>query len=291
MHKSLFTPAPFFLLRTPAWPIEEYKRILSQENWQKTLLDLYESNEWLREAIFAASPTLYNSLQKKSLKGLQQALRSLLKYVLRMTTRATPFGLFSFVAIGRFGKEMRNSVELRQVCKRARPDMEWIYLFVQKLYADEKTIFSRSVRANPLAWMHDERVFLNYLRIEQHDGKYESNTASVHANNLVTAILSLSKEPIEIGALLVKLQEFIPTLDPEKALLVIQQLLSNQFLLPGVLPTLLNGSPFEELLSKLPSYEDLKAIIQKMDVYNQLSPAKEKSNLANCKKRCNPLRK
>lgn len=269
MREPLFIPAPFFFLRSPMWAMEDYDRILGQEKWVDAIFNLYETDEFLREAVAIASPSLHSALQKKNFQKIESIGISLLNYMLRMATRATPFGVFSFIATGSWGEKTKISFDLNKVRKRARPDMSWIYALIQKIYKTENP--SLSVQTNPLLKLDGERVYLSYVRHERdRDADPFSQTFSIRATKLVRAVLELAKEPKEIKALLNDLPIFIPELDREKSEKVIQALFSQQFLLPSLLPSLLSLSPFEDLMPHLPNSTSMNAIAKKFEVYNQL---------------------
>ncbi len=62
----------------------------------------------IRESILVASKNLYETMNSfaegKTIKKKEQFLNSLYKYVIRMSTRPTPFGLFSGVGFGRMAE-------------------------------------------------------------------------------------------------------------------------------------------------------------------------------------------
>ncbi len=272
MHDSLFTPASFFLLRTPIWPIEKFESIFVQDNEIESLIHLYDTNEQLREAIAIASPSLHDSLQKRAGKDLRQMATSLSHYITRMATRATPFGLFASVSIGYWGQTTDVAFDSSLLRKRARCDMEWIYSLVQKLYQNENLFISLSVRTNPLAQLSGERYCLTYARhIEK---GFSPKLFSIRATKLTRYILAFAREPIEISSLWQKIQKNIPSLEQEKTLNVIRELLSQQFLLPGILPSLLDVAPFESLLDYLSPFLNIEHVAGEITAYNQLRPGR-----------------
>lgn len=270
MPDPLFLHAPFFLLRAPFWSLEDYENVLKEENWVEAVIHLYESKEHFREAISIASPSLYQSLQKKPYKDPKQIAASLLNYLSRMTTRSTPFGLFSFVAMGSWG-ETNISFDLSKVKKRARPDTAWIY---NQLYRNEKQPLSFSVRSNPLTKEAGDRVFLSYFRHDKSDENEVPKSISIRANQLVRYILTIAKRPIPIPTLLEKIKEEIPSLNLEKTETLLRTLLSHQFLLPALLPSLLNTSSFSinEMLD------------EKILTYNTLPPGQAEATLQEIQK-------
>lgn len=281
MVHSIFTPASFFLLRAPVRSIMESTSLLSnKKNWIAEVLRLYEDDEWLREAVSVASPNLYNLLQKKEYKDLEQIATSLLNYTLRMGTRSTPFGLFSFVSMGSWGENTQTTIDLKKVWKRTRPDMQWIYSFIQKLYSDDTFFTALTIRANPLAWSNGNRLYLSYRRQVDPKEKNVKQNASITNTKLVKAILEISKEPIGVQVILEKLTAIMPNLDYQKAKSTLKQLLASQFILPGILPSLLNHSPFKDLLAEY----SIETINQQIQAYDNLPTGKGEEQLASLKK-------
>lgn len=269
MHEPLFIPAPFFFLRSPYWALEDFHQILKQESWMEAILNLYDTHELLQEAIAIASPSLYSALKKRKPEQTEALSISLLNYALRMATRSIPFGLFSFVGTGSWGSKTDISFNLNKVRKRARPDMSWVYNIIQKLYQDEDTFPFLSVRTNPLLRETQDRFFLSYLRCLEKDDATPTQNASIRATCLVKTALALAKKPRDINTLSSEILKILPELDPLKIQDVLRNLLSQQFLLPSIIPSLLSMSPFEDLLPYLPNGMALGSIIEKMKAYNQ----------------------
>lgn len=269
MHEKVFDAVPFFLLRIPTWPTNKFECLHLDK---KAPLEIYSENELLREAIAIASPSLYDSLKKRDPKKLDQEAKSLSHYISRMKIRPTPFGLFSSVSTAKWG-EATTHIEFNEqlLQKRTRLDMEWVFLLIQKLFQDEKKFLSLPVRTNPLLQFGGERYYLDYLR---HTGDAESisTTKSIRATKLIQLILDYAKESISVEQLWLKLEANFPILEQDKALDVIRQLVSQQFLWPGLIPSLLSeSSSYETLLSHFP---DLDSIFEEINYYDGLPPGK-----------------
>lgn len=80
--KPTFTPFPDFVFRTPLFPLDAPAE------------DTTLSPEF-REALYLASPELYEGCVSKDRKKQTKFERSVLKYRHRAMTRCTPFGLFA----------------------------------------------------------------------------------------------------------------------------------------------------------------------------------------------------
>ncbi len=266
MCEKIYTAASFFILRIPTWPRDKFECFLPSDP-----LEIYYENEQLREAIAIASPSLYHSLKKKDSKNLNQEAKSLSHYISRMMIRPTPFGLFSSVSTAKWGGATSIYFDEELLRKRTRLDMEWVYLLIQTLYQDENSFLSLPVRTNPLLQLSGERYRLDHLKHVDHTNKEStSHSKSIRATPLIQLILESAKEDFLVDQLWLKLQTSYPILEQDKTLAVIRQLFSQQFLLPGLLPSLLSSTPFDVLLPYLSSFPGLEAILEEMKNYNEL---------------------
>lgn len=97
-----------------------------------------EADPAIYEALAVASPDLVGALSRpgdaQQSTRRQRAAGSLARYLVRMATRPTPFGLCAGVALGSISA--RTDLALasrRRYRKRARPDMGWLLQMVESL--------------------------------------------------------------------------------------------------------------------------------------------------------------
>lgn len=261
MSNFPIVPAPFFLVRFPMWPIEYYERFHTKES----LFDCFDNDELFREAIYLASPQLYFSL-KKERKDAGPLSLSLLKYAIRMTSRSTPFGLFSFVAKGSFSAETVLVVEEDKIEKRARPDLEWFYRLMNQAFEHKDMFPFLSIRTNPFIEQRGDRIFLTFSRGESEQALKKT---SIRKSPIIDAIFSLTEKPILISQVCDKLKGFA-AFDLNKTYGCIYRLLKEQFLLSGSLPSLItsvqeNDSDILRDLKITPLLTDIKQDIKRYD--------------------------
>jgi hypothetical protein len=108
---SLYKPLNFFMFRTPVFTSEFFDNInfpdekgsMFNDSLFQKVISLAE-NPIIREAVNVASTSLINAIDKlkneKDIKKKEQIILNFLKYLIRMSTRPTPFGLFSGVTSG-----------------------------------------------------------------------------------------------------------------------------------------------------------------------------------------------
>lgn len=122
MIKAGFSFSDDLILRVPALP---FRSAISYAEVAALIDDSY-----FMEALYLASPTLYQQARRlpdlkegnpKSLKILQ----SLTKYYLRMSSRSTPFGLFSGCSVSRWS-DGQEPITLGRPSRRTRLDMQYL---------------------------------------------------------------------------------------------------------------------------------------------------------------------
>ncbi|MFI5343475.1 MAG: lantibiotic dehydratase [Chlamydiales bacterium] len=270
-NEPLFLPASFFMARIPCLPINDFFHFLCKDDLSPLLFERYSEEEQVREAIAIASPSLYKTLEnknKKTDKQQQQTISSLLKYLLRMSTRATPFGTFSFVSTGSWNDKASAAIDLTKVKKRARPDMEWLLEVIDKICNQSSLSLLLPVRKNPMLYSSGGRTFLSYV---QKKNEEHPEAISIRSSFLTESIFEESKDPISIGELKEKVSQRFPDLNRDKIHGVINTLLEKQFLCPALLPSLLVESPFEELLESLSSIALSHAPLENLSILKDLA--------------------
>lgn len=140
---QFYQAQPKFLLRTPLLAFNGVlKEILSATDpeTQTALLYRIYRDKFVNDALFLASPVLHGQLEKRmagnasSAADDEQLIVSLTRYLLRMTTRCTPFGLFAGCTLGEWGEknDIRLSLPDRFV-RHTRPDMVYLCQLSQNI--------------------------------------------------------------------------------------------------------------------------------------------------------------
>ena len=136
-----YTPFDNFIFRSPLLPFDTFTRALkdidaSEESFKELFRD-----KVIQEAIFLASPVLFKELLKFLHHGLpkkkeEEKLKyAMTKYLSRMSTRCTPFGLFAGCSTGRLG-EAHSQIEfcdLEDYKRHTRLDMSYLCALAQDI--------------------------------------------------------------------------------------------------------------------------------------------------------------
>ncbi len=199
-----------FVLRTPLLDFDFFLKLTEKEFISNDTLKKAYNDPLVKESCYLASPTLYHELEKwtkgKLDKKKENRVRlSLLKYLTRMSTRCTPFGLFAGCCLGDFDNftSIKNS-NPRLNKRHTRLDMNYLVALSQELskkkeIRDELLFFPNSsiyLTGNQLRYV--EYYYVNSIRhhqvIEVDNSEYlqkilERATNGAHIENLINLLV------------------------------------------------------------------------------------------------------
>lgn len=204
-------------------------------------------NPFFRQAILCASESLYDSMNDylagkiNSTKRKRQVESALCQYWMRMSTRATPFGLFSSVSISTTDLENKPNGYYAVV----DADCEWI-LILSKI-VENKYLEHFSFITNDLVC--DNGV---YYKLPYVPGADDNSSTLVEKNRITTYIVEqCARTQKSYYDLLEGIQLEFPEIDSEHIRYNIQQLLSRDIILSPLRPNLhcpnLIGSFYKQL--------------------------------------------
>lgn len=274
---GVFKALDYFMLRVPLLSMtcyqdvfqhkEENKEIITTKMMEK--LVMLSTDPLIREAIGSTSRSLLHSMDKLAIqkelpKGKQTAI-SFVKYLIRMSTRATPFGLLAGVTAGTFGEKTQVELEnLTQYGKRTRPDMEWLMEFINQLEQRIEVVEQVKVATNSAIFQSGNRLEIPY--ISQYGQEREATdykgmeSVSIRATAVVLYTLEQGKQGLYFYELVRKVQEKYPETGNEKIKNFVWQLVQSQFLISELRPVLMVdtfSSPLDYIMDKLKNLQGI----------------------------------
>lgn len=266
-HKNL-------VLRTPRLPLFRHldeQAIISQ-------LD----NEVFLEAVYLASPVLYDECMKwknghvKGEKDRQKLLRSLMKYFTRMSSRCTPFGLFSGCNVVQW-QQAPTAITVSSATARrhTRLDMHYLCALAQKLATlpgiREQLLYYPN---SSIYTIGDETRYVEYRYV---GGRRKHQISAVTASECLELILQQAAEGITINNMIALLVD--DEVSREEAAVFIDDVLNAQMLVNELEPAI-TGDEFIyqviRVLQRIHSVhpqEELDAVIRLLQQVNELLQA------------------
>lgn len=283
-EEPLYSLLDYFMLRSPLMPFQVYSEMSSLEGEQaeEQLFQLMKNRE-IREAIYVSSPSLYHSLIKlekfSDSPKKNQLIKSALKYLIRMSTRPTPFGLCSGVEAGRIGDKTDLVIpDNRQFKKRARPDMEWLLKAISILEEEDEVLLRLQVMRNHSLYYNGTRVkLLFHTGFGQlfKDGDNYNKQPTIRFTQVVEDVFRLADKPIAFSVLVHTIKERYPQADTDTITQFIKELLKQEFLISEIRPSLMDVNPLSNLINKIiknqidhPILSDLQNVETLFNEYN-----------------------
>lgn len=255
-----------FVLRTHSTPLSLLKKLLNDQDISTEKLRQATLDPFFREALFLASPNLYNTLidwteDKITAKSKEQKLKnSLLKYLSRMSSRCTPFGLFAGYSIGQLDTETDIQLEELGSYKRyTRLDMQYLASLSQKL------VKNKSIR-NQLFFSPNSTLYkigqqYRYIEYRYSTGlKRSYHIEAIESDEYFEYILRISANNLTINDMTMALVKYDSDIHQEEAKKYINLLIDNQILVSNIDPTVIGGDYLSILKEKVPSKKIVKIL-------------------------------
>jgi len=277
----MYLPFQNFVFRTPGLPVSaffvEMERLEKEESYWK----LFLQNPLLQEAIFLASPVLYEEMGKflsgylTKEKEVEKLKNAVLRYFSRMCSRCTPFGLFAGFSMGKF-QDFFNHKEHKEITKNTknndtqiilpplsnysrytRLDMHYLCALAQDIGKKEE--IRKNVKYYPNSSLYVLGDQLRYVEYFYKKSKRIHQISSVDFSEYLEKIITLAQKGVlfeELSSLVIRM---LPeeNISPEEAEGFITELIGNQILISDLEPEI-TGKDFLvqvlNVLQEIPRY-------------------------------------
>ncbi|WP_455362183.1 lantibiotic dehydratase [Streptomyces sp. SYSU K21746] len=286
---TLYRPADFYLLRTPLLPVQEFLALGASGNSDEDAAPdgrsegeparlarlRREGRKLLRQA--AARPRIAQALHIGSAsvtaglgrlaadpeddKRARRAYSTLLRYVTRMATRPTPYGLFAGVTTGLFTEDAGLALGRDPVARtRTRADLGWLLALLKETESDPAVRAQLPVTVNPGLYRVGDRAVLPVADVY---GEEDNRLADFRITAPAELALRLARVPGTTYARIVdRIARDIPGATHDKAAAFLAQLWDLHALTSELRPSL--SEPLPELalagrLEAIPAARDVVA--------------------------------
>ncbi|MCX4682204.1 lantibiotic dehydratase [Streptomyces sp. NBC_01433] len=223
-------PAPDLTRRTPA----------EADSWRRWLLETWRIPQ-IAVAVRYASPDLARDLDDLATRpddteGLGPLVLTLLSYVLRLSYRVTPFGLFAGVAEGRFGAgaDVRWGEDHQSL---TRANGEWLAAVVQQLESHPQVRRQLRIAANNALRSRGERLVLPWQQRALDAKGTALHEVAVIRTAAVEAAVRMTATPLPYRDVAGKLAAAHPELGVRGAEELLDLLIARRMLLTSLQPS------------------------------------------------------
>jgi lantibiotic biosynthesis protein len=218
----------------------------------------------VQAAIGVASPDLAAALGRTRPEDAKapRIRRKLLRYLIRMSSRPTPYGLFAGVGLVGWGDVTDLALGNEPVRTRTRPDMEWLLALVERLEQEASIRAELRMVANSAVLQRGGRIF----------SVGQGPAVSVRATLAVRRALELARVPISATTLVEKLGD-APGATPGKAERLVEELWRQGFLLSDLRPPLTGVDPSGHVLDHLKDVPAARIVATQLEELRRLLAA------------------
>ena len=275
---ALYVPIDFVMVRAPLLPVQSYFDLTDEERLSALL-----SDPRVRRAVSVGSPSLMGALQRFQQSGLTQRdadrmHAKLLRYLIRMSTRPTPFGLFAGVALTFWAETTDVRIESTAAFQRTRPDMAWLMQLVFAAEAEPAVRKRLRFSANPLAVIEAGRVTVSERAPTAESAR--GGPVSVRASGVVKRALALARTPISHDDLVSRLCETTPSATVEKVEDLLAELWQQTLLLTDLRPPLTSENPAQYVAERLAEISEASPFLLRLTELIAVSSAFDSSSIA-----------
>jgi len=259
-----------FLLRTPALPFQYISSMLENNDISDEEIMEKWQDEIVREAVFVASPDLFQGLDRLGHGQImkedvsKKLIQSFFKYLLRMSFRPTPFGLFAGVNTGSW--DDTSHIELHHISQarsHLQIDMHYLYSLSRNLLGNTRIRNQVRFFPNPTAYSVGNTT--RYIEYRQSNSIRTHHVVEIQNDPGLDIILSGAAKGKTIAELIHYLVENDYAENNSTAF--INDLIDAQVLVPELQATISSTTFLNEIISFL---DKLKGTKQKLTSLRKL---------------------
>ncbi|MCF0056079.1 lantibiotic dehydratase [Dyadobacter sp. CY356] len=232
--------------------LEKFHHVFLEEKNLHVLKEWYITNSGAKEAIFLASAALFERfemwLEAENVSEADKLEITLYKYLVRMSTRCTPYGYFALTSTGTIGGDTDMRVSSEDVLiKHTRLDMECMIAIKEWLIRQQSIRMQLTLSVNSSLYTvgNDFRYIEEVVEID----KRNYFISSLENNEFLSLILEKAGRGVKIPALIALLQSY--DIEAVEAYDFIDELIENRILVSELEPNVTGASYLQTIIKNV----------------------------------------
>ncbi|WP_164997120.1 lantibiotic dehydratase [Clostridium minihomine] len=241
------------------------------------------------ESLLISSQSLYHSYLEdteahiKKNKKIKMLNKSLTRYLIRASSRPTPFGTWARVGLGSWGKEDSVVIDSKKFRKKATVDELWMSYIISQLEKDLDLLQHLDLKMNPILYPQGDRIknpfCSNHGLLGTKDRKEVLLQSHIRKTGLIDFLAKEAKDFIPCHSLMERIANEYVGIPTELVNHTLLQLIENEILITNLhLPSFCND-PLQHVLAvleqtncKVDLLKDLSELQDMIKRYENSSP-------------------
>ncbi len=253
----------FFVLRRPAYSVSKLVQFhdqLSAHSLEDTLRQYYQ-DPLAQEAILAASPALYERFHRwlagESMPEQKKLLTTLHKYVVRMCSRSTPYGLFAGCSRGTFAEQSHLRAGASSTLRtHTRVDIDCLQAICTWLTNQPQIRAQLRLYLN--SSLYPVGSSLRYVEQQRDTSDRNYFISAVEADTYLSQLLDAAQH----GATINQLLDLLPDVPADEAQAFVDQLIDSQVLRFDIEPTVTGANSLDRLINRMADLTEATEVTQ-----------------------------
>jgi hypothetical protein len=261
-----YIPFRHLIFRSPYFPLNLLIEWLAKLDKSLDYLKDILVRPDIQEAIFLASPVLHDETSKYLENRLKPKERdkfffSILKYLSRMGSRCTPFGLFAGCSVGYLAEHTDiRLLDPKCYSRHTRLDMNYLSSLAQDIAKRDEFKHRLLYYPNNSNYVVGDK--LRYVEYRYHNGNRRHNIVAVHYSEYLQCLLAAAGGGTTIDYLITLLIN--NEISHEEALEFLHEMIDNQILVSELEPSVTGPELLEQIIYTLEKFDDQQELISSL---------------------------
>lgn len=226
-----------FIVRAPCLPIKIYFDLLKHEGNLITFMKNKGIYNQVKNMLMVSSENMFNMLlniENGKIKYNDTFESSLIKYLIRASTRATPFGLCAGIGIGSFGKKTSLCMNDTESLVEVKVDNKWICNVTYQLENNKDILDKLSLKFNNNTYISGNRLKNSQISLHGADSKNRFSEYSIRNTHLINIIKEYTINYRSYKEIINYIKEEYPGVDNLLVENTVKDLIDNEFLITNL---------------------------------------------------------
>lgn len=251
-------------------PYFSYNFYIQNTKDDKDILATY--NNYFKNNLRLTSKSLFDNLSNIANQKNKLAIEnSLLKYLIRASTRTTPYSMLSMVANSNFGQNEDIEDILNMDTKKVivRPDFEWIIPIINII--ENELGLNLKVKLNNTIEIKHDYIINNWVDCAYKDNNFDSRIIKINHTNAIDIIIkNCNTSFVPLFRIIEELSKSYPQLQVNIFKKFVINLVKNQILISDFKQPAISNDYFKDILTRLKEYDEIALYKELQQIYEDI---------------------